>query len=210
MAQVPALQPQRISCLYWSDWRRVSRSMNFTSAPSGMPCASRVTVTPGKRRLTRLLTSAPVFPLPPWRRGRGTTFTHLPFFQTLGEPIEFEAFGAQVVERSQQAAQNEVAALVERALFQREHTVPFRDHTQQRVVAFLVRTDAAGIGFRQRPAAGAQPQVVAQVVDALAEPPRFGFRPLEQRHGHAHGRFRPKAGQPGQLFHERFSGSGIL
>lgn len=103
-------------------------------------------------------------------------FTHLPFFQTLGEPIELEAFGAQVIERSQQAAQNKVAALVERAFFQREHTVPFRDHAQQRVVAFLVRTDVAGIGFRQCPAAGAQPQVVAQVVDALAEPPRFGFR----------------------------------
>ena len=29
--------------------------MNFTSAPSGMPCASRVTVTPGKRRLTVLV-----------------------------------------------------------------------------------------------------------------------------------------------------------
>ena len=37
-------------------------------------------------------------------------FTHLPFFQTLGEPIELEAFGAQVIERSQQAAQNKVAA----------------------------------------------------------------------------------------------------
>ena len=78
-----------------------------------------------------------------------------------------------------------------------------RDHAQQRVVAFLVRTDVAGIGFRQCPAAGAQPQVVAQVVDALAEPPRFGFRPFEQRHGHAHGRFGPEAGQPRQLLHER-------
>lgn len=77
--------------------------MNFTSAPSGMPCASRVTVTPGKRRLTRLLDE----------RARGFRFnggaegehdfTHLPFFQTLGEPIELEAFGAQVIERSQQA-----------------------------------------------------------------------------------------------------------
>ena len=40
-------------------------------------------------------------------------------------------------------------------------------------------------------------------MDALAEPPRFGFRPFEQRHGHAHGRFGPEAGQPRQLLHER-------
>ena len=69
-------------------------------------------------------------------------------------------------------------------------------------MAVRIGADGAGGAFGQRPAARTQAQIVPQIVDALAEPPGFGFRPLEQGHGHAHGRFRPEAGQARQLLYQ--------
>lgn len=99
---------------------------------------------------------------------------------------------------AQQAAEDHVLAVIEAAFVQGQHAVPLVDQAERVPGAVLVLADVTGIGGRKAAAARTQVQIVPQVVDALAQAPGLGLGPLEQGHGHAHGRLgaKPGAGAP--------------